>query len=139
MEKQIINRRTATKLTLAAGLAVAAAPRFVFAKDYKKPVPEAMGLTAYLKDGQVHLRWNNMPLTAYRAKSSQKYPYFYPLNGLASGTSVTTESALPIRITAGCGWDANPSTEGITGLTTGLNPVRSSQKNWNSEKLPTGR
>lgn len=95
MQKKLISRRTATKLTLAVGIVATAAPHFVFAKDYKKPVPEAKGLTAYLKDGQVHLRWNNMPLTAYRAKPSQKYPYFYPLNGLASGTSLTTESALP--------------------------------------------
>jgi len=48
-----------------------------------------------LKDGQVQVRWDNMPLTAYRAIPSQKYPYFYPLNGLASGTSLTAESALP--------------------------------------------
>lgn len=82
-------------MTLAAGLVAATGPQLIFAKDYKKPVPEAKGLTAYLKDGEGQLRWNNMPLTAYRAKPSQKYPYFYPLNGLESGTSATTESALP--------------------------------------------
>ncbi len=63
--------------------------------DYLKPVKEAENLTAYLNGKQVLLRWNNRPLTAYRAHDSLKYPYFYPLNGLKSGTSLTTESALP--------------------------------------------
>ena len=90
-----MDRRTAIKLSVAAGLVVATGPQKLSAKDYKKPVPEAKGLTAYLKDAQVQLRLNNNPLTAYRANPSQKYPYFYPLNGLASGTSLTTESALP--------------------------------------------
>jgi len=90
-----MKRRTAIKLTVAAGVAGAAVPHQLLAKDFKKPVPEAAGLTSYLKDGQVQIRWNNMPLMAYRANSAVKYPYFYPLNGLASGTSLTTESALP--------------------------------------------
>ena len=90
-----MKRRTAIKLTVAAGMLGVSAPQKLSAKDFKKPVPEAAGLTSYLKDGQVQLRWNNMPLMAYRANPAVKYPYFYPLNGLASGTSLTTESALP--------------------------------------------
>jgi len=90
-----MKRRTAIKLTVAAGVVAATLPKQLIAKDYKKPVPEAAGLTSYLKDGQVQIRWNNMPLMAYRANPAVKYPYFYPLNGLASGTSLTTESALP--------------------------------------------
>ncbi len=90
-----MKRRTAIKLTLAAGAIAATAPQRLLAVDYKKPVPEAKGLTSYLKNAQVQLRWNNQPLVAYRAHPSLKYPYFYPLNGLGSGTSVTTESALP--------------------------------------------
>jgi len=90
-----MKRRTAIKLTVAAGVVAATLPKKLIAKDYKKPVPEAAGLTSYLKDGQVQIRWNNMPLMAYRANPAVKYPYFYPLNGLASGTSLTTESALP--------------------------------------------
>ncbi len=90
-----MNRRNAIRWSLAAGFAAATGAQRLWAGDYTKPVPEAKGLTAYLKDAQVQLRWNNMPLTAYRAKPSQKYPYFYPLNGLASGTSLTAESALP--------------------------------------------
>ena len=90
-----MDRRRAIKLSLAAGIVAATTPQKLSAKDYKKPVPEAKGLTAYLRDAQVQLRWNNKPLTVYRATPSQKYPYFYPLNGLVSGTSVTTESTLP--------------------------------------------
>jgi len=90
-----MKRRDAIKLTVAAGVVAATVPYKLMAIDYLKPVPEAKGLTSYLKDGQVQIRWNNMPITAYRANPAVKYPYFYPLNGLASGTSLTTESALP--------------------------------------------
>ena len=94
LNKQM-NRRSVMQWSLAAGIAAATGTRQLWAIDYTKPVPEANGLTAYLKDAQVQLRWNNMPLCVYRANPSQKYPYFYPLNGLASGMSLTTESALP--------------------------------------------
>ncbi len=90
-----MKRRTAIKLTVAAGVIAATVPQKLLAIDYLKPVPESFGLTSYLKDGQVQIRWNNIPLVAYRANQSVKYPYFYPLNGLASGTSLTTESSLP--------------------------------------------
>lgn len=95
MLNKTMNRRSAIQWSVAAGLAAATGTRKLWAIDYTKPVPEAKGLTAYLKDAQVQLRWNNMPLCAYRANPALKYPYFYPLNGLASGTSLTTESALP--------------------------------------------
>jgi hypothetical protein len=94
---QSIHRRTAIKWSLAsaAGVIGVVNPPKLWAKDFKKPVPGSEGLTSYLKDGQVQLRLNNMPLTVYRANASLKYPYFYPVNGLASGTSLTTESSLP--------------------------------------------
>jgi hypothetical protein len=95
MPNKIITRRTALKAGLAAGLTAAPWPHRAQAIDYTQPVKEAEGLTAYLKDGEVQLRWHNMPLMVYRAKPAQKYPYFYPLNGLGSGMSLTTESALP--------------------------------------------
>lgn len=97
MKSQSIQRRKAIKWSLAtaAGIIGAANPPKLWAKDFKKPVPGSEGLTSYLKDGQVQLRLNNMPLTVYRANASLKYPYFYPVNGLASGTSLTTESSLP--------------------------------------------
>lgn len=65
------------------------------AVDFVKPVPEAAGLTAYLKDDTLQIRYDNLPIVAYRAQPSLKYPYFCPLNGPASGLSLTTESALP--------------------------------------------
>ncbi|MCK5863072.1 MAG: PmoA family protein [Candidatus Hydrogenedentes bacterium] len=43
----------------------------------------------------IWLRWNNMPLTSYRAQEKQKFPYFYPLVGPLSGLPMTSESALP--------------------------------------------
>ncbi|MBN2310169.1 MAG: PmoA family protein [Candidatus Hydrogenedentes bacterium] len=95
MPRKTMSRRQAIQLSVSAGIAVAAGARRSWAVDYTEPVPEAEDLTAYLRDAQVQVRWNNMPLTVYRAHPSQKYPYFYPLNGLASGTSLTTESALP--------------------------------------------
>jgi len=55
-------------------------------------------LTTYIYDSQnsaVWIRWKNMPLTCYRAEALQKYPYFYPLNALKSGLSLTSESAQP--------------------------------------------
>ena len=97
MKEQRIQRRTALKWSIAAAAGITGitkAPK-LWSKDFKKPVPGSEGLTSYLKDGQVQFRLNNMPLTVYRANSSLKYPYFYPLNGLASGTSLTTESSLP--------------------------------------------
>lgn len=63
--------------------------------DFAKPVPEAEGVTAYHKDGAIHVRLNNLPVLAYRAQSSLKYPYFGPLNGPASGQSLVAESAEP--------------------------------------------
>lgn len=57
--------------------------------------PEAEQLTAYQVGPQIWLRWHNHPLTSYRAHPSQKYPYFYPLSGPASGLSLTTETSQP--------------------------------------------
>jgi hypothetical protein len=65
------------------------------AVDFTKPVPEAEGLTAYQKDGSIQVRLDNLPVAAYRAAESLKYPYFSPLNGPVSGLSLTAESAEP--------------------------------------------
>jgi hypothetical protein len=108
MHDQKISRRSAMQWSLAAGLATLAGSKASWAIDYTEAVPEAKGLTGYLKDEQVQVRWNNMPLTAYRAHPSQKYPYFYPLNGLASGTSLTAESALPYPHHRGLWFSCDP-------------------------------
>ena len=68
-----------------------------------KPVPQGGDpqdnhLTTYIYDSKnsaVWIRWQNRPLTCYRAESVQKYPYFYPLCALKSGLSLTSESAQP--------------------------------------------
>lgn len=70
-------------------------PNAATAIDYTKPVPEAEGLTAYQKDGSIQVRLDNLPLLAYRAQASLKYPYFGPLNGPVSGLSLVAESAEP--------------------------------------------
>ena len=44
---------------------------------------------------QLWVRKNNALLTSYRAHQTQKYPYFYPVAGPASGLSLTAESAMP--------------------------------------------
>jgi hypothetical protein len=53
------------------------------------------GLTTYQLGPQIWLRWNNRPVTCYRAHRTQKYPYLYPLTGPASGLSLTEETVLP--------------------------------------------
>lgn len=65
------------------------------AVDFDKPPEGTADLTAQQTSGMVLFRWNNRPLATYRAHSSQKYPYFYPLAGPASGVSLVAESALP--------------------------------------------
>lgn len=74
-------------VTLAAGLA--------HGHDYDDPPSEAAGLTGYMRERQVFVRWNNAVVISYRAHNSLKFPYFGPLVGPASGSSLTTESSVP--------------------------------------------
>jgi len=84
-----------TAAAVAAPAVVGLSPRAGRAVDFVKPVAEAAGLTAYLKDDSLQIRYDNLPIVAYRAQPSLKYPYFCPLNGPVSGLSLTTESSLP--------------------------------------------
>jgi hypothetical protein len=52
-------------------------------------------LRAYQDGPQVWVRLNGAVLTSYRAHPTQKYPYFYPMTGLLSGLSLTTETGMP--------------------------------------------
>lgn len=52
-------------------------------------------LSAERLDDRIIVRINDETFTAYRFGPGQKYPYFYPVNGPASGLSVTTESSVP--------------------------------------------
>lgn len=44
---------------------------------------------------QLWVRNDNVVLTSYRAHQTQKYPFFYPFTGPASGLSLTSESGSP--------------------------------------------
>jgi len=52
-------------------------------------------LSAERLDDRIVVRVDEATFTCYRFGTGQKYPYFYPVIGPASGLSVTTESALP--------------------------------------------
>lgn len=91
-----VARRTFLKSSLVAG-AFPLAIRLNAAAPSTKPAPDpgTDGLTTYQLGPQIWVRWNNRPLTCYRAHRSQKYPYLYPLAGPVTGLSLTTETALP--------------------------------------------
>jgi len=67
------------------------APLELLAAD--KAGPQAVG--AKLKEDQVVVTVGGKVFTCYKFAASQKYPYFWPVNGPASGKSVTTESSQP--------------------------------------------
>ena len=92
-----MRRREVLKAAIAAtgGLAAASLMHPVKAKDFLTPDAAAKGLTVYQKDDSILIRFDNLPVVAYRAQPSLKYPYFCPLNGPVSGLSLTTESAIP--------------------------------------------
>ena len=52
-------------------------------------------IEAKLKDNQVVITVGGQLFTCYKFDASQKYPYFWPVNGPASGQSVTTETSAP--------------------------------------------
>jgi hypothetical protein len=56
---------------------------------------EAEALHARQGDQQIEVFIGETLFTAYKYADSQKYPYFWPVNGPASGQSVTTESTEP--------------------------------------------
>ena len=52
-------------------------------------------LRAEMGKDQIEVWAGKQLVTAYKFSDEQKYPYFWPVNGLASGESVTTESTEP--------------------------------------------
>lgn len=75
-----MNRITICLLTIGAGTAYAF----------------AAGVVTGRIDGQaVRVLVDGREFTAYRFDTQQKYPYFWPVNGPASGASLTTESSEP--------------------------------------------
>jgi hypothetical protein len=95
-----LNRRAFVRLS---ALASATLPALLSARGQMAPAapaqprqaPDSADLTHYQVGPQIWLRWNNEPLTSYRAHPTQKYPYFFPFSGPVSGLSVTSESSLP--------------------------------------------
>jgi hypothetical protein len=65
------------------------------ADDQRRVAPDSEELTHYQIGPHIWLRWHNEPLLGYRAHPTQKYPYFFPVAGPASGLSLTSESSLP--------------------------------------------
>jgi len=93
MTQELDRRRWIQRI--AQSLAACGATGLLRAVDFDKPVPGSEKLTAEQSDGLMIFRWNNRTIGTYRANSSQKYPYFYPLAGPATGLSLVAESALP--------------------------------------------
>jgi hypothetical protein len=52
-------------------------------------------LTARLEKDKIAVAINGKLFTCYKFGASQKYPYFWPVNGPMSGKSVTTETSQP--------------------------------------------
>jgi len=82
------------------------------AVDYDKPAPGSEKLTAEQTNGLLVFRWNNRTIGSYRAHSTQKFPYFYPLCGPATGVSLLAESALPYPHHRGLWLGCQPMNEG---------------------------
>jgi hypothetical protein len=57
--------------------------------------PPAGTIEAKLQDNQVVVTIGGQLFTCYKFDPSQKYPYFWPVNGPASGKSITTETSEP--------------------------------------------
>ncbi len=108
--KATSRRRWLESVVFALGASAATAP--LRAVDFDKPVPGSEDLTAQQSGGLIVFRWNNRVLGAYRAHISQKYPYFYPLIGPASGRSLLAESGLPYPHHRGLWLGCHPLNEG---------------------------
>ncbi len=70
-----------------------AAPVMFAARD--TAAQEAQALAAALNGEQVDVSVNGVLFTSYTFSSDQKYPYFWPVMGPASGKPVTTETSEP--------------------------------------------
>lgn len=79
----------------AAALAAARAAGSEPAQTQRRVEPGTEELTHYQLGPHIWVRWHNELLLGYRAHPTQKYPYFFPVGGPASGLSLTAESSLP--------------------------------------------
>jgi hypothetical protein len=65
------------------------------AESTPAPPPTARGIQATLEQDQVVVTVDGRLFTCYKFDPSQKYPYFWPVNGPLSHQSVTTETSEP--------------------------------------------
>ncbi|MBP7934724.1 MAG: PmoA family protein [Phycisphaerae bacterium] len=94
---KVVDRRTVLKQmagavaagTLASGSVQAAAPTVAPAR------PAQQELGSYLYARKIWVRLGDRVFTCYRADTAQKYPYFYPVIGPASGLPLTDETGEP--------------------------------------------
>jgi hypothetical protein len=66
---------------------------FVESGAYAQAEPQKV--TARLEKNHIAVTIDGKLFTSYKFDASQKYPYFWPVNGPASGMSVTTETSEP--------------------------------------------
>ena len=107
---EINRRRWMRRITHS--VAGASAASLLRAVDYDKPAPGSEKLTAEQTNGLLLFRWNNRAIATYRAHASQKFPYFYPFAGPATGISLLAESALPYPHHRGLWLGCQPLNEG---------------------------
>ncbi|MGD2093386.1 MAG: PmoA family protein [Phycisphaerales bacterium] len=56
---------------------------------------ESQTVKAKLEKDRIIVTIDGKPFTCYKFEASQKYPYFWPVNGPVSGKSITTETSQP--------------------------------------------
>lgn len=61
----------------------------------KAAQPSSAGVQAKVEGSQVVVTVNGKLFTSYKFDHSQKYPYFWPVNGPVSGQTITTETSEP--------------------------------------------
>ena len=74
---------------------VAACPLSLAAEQLSFAKAADQEVTAKLVGNQVRVHVNGKLFTAYKFADTQKYPYFWPVNGPVSGKSITTETSQP--------------------------------------------
>jgi hypothetical protein len=60
-----------------------------------KLTTESQTVRAKLEKDYIAVTIDGKPFTCYKFEASQKYPYFWPVNGPISGKSITTETSQP--------------------------------------------
>lgn len=95
MEHQLTRRRFLGGLSALAGAGLAATRAGRSQEGGGEPGAGPLTLTGYLFSRQAWVRHGPDVITCYRANPTQKYPYFYPVAGPASGLPLTTESGDP--------------------------------------------